>query len=191
MTASFARTRKMSSFGSLAHSGHGRVPHLPSPCIHCPHGHFGLSLDHTPTHRDILPFQNLLLRQDEAGSANEIVVKISLCQLVMEGLEINYWAPQKNLVKGCRETLDCYCVSCKLLSASKADALLFVNILVSGIFHGRFAQRLGVNKPCLQIVRRLLWKQTTTHSIRNKNAMFEQQPLFQFKGPSQYIKNMK
>ena len=53
-----------------------------------------------------------------------------------------YWAPQKNLVKG----LDCYCVSCELLSAYIADALLFVNILVLGIFHGRFAQRLAVNK---------------------------------------------
>ena len=60
-----------------------------------------------------------------------------------------YWASQKNLVKGCRQTLDCYCVSCELLSASIADALLFVDILVSGIFHGHFAQRLAVNKPCL------------------------------------------
>ena len=50
---------------------------------------------------------------------------------------------------------------------------LFVNILVSGIFHGRFAQRLAVNKPCLQIIRCLLWKQTTTHSIRNNNPMFD------------------
>ena len=57
-----------------------------------------------------------------------------------------YWAVQKDLVKGCRETLDCYCVSCELLSASIADTLLFVNILVSGIFHERFAQRLAVNK---------------------------------------------
>ena len=38
--------------------------------------------------------------------------------------EPKYW------VKGCRQTLDCYCVSCELLSASIADALLFVNILV-------------------------------------------------------------
>ena len=69
--------------------------------------------------------------------------------------------------------MDCYCVSCELLSASIADALLFVNILVSGIFHGCFAQQLAVNKPCLQIVRHLLWKQTKTHSIRNKNSMFD------------------
>ena len=34
-----------------------------------------------------------------------------------------YWADQKNLVKGCPQTLDCYCVSCELLSASIADAL--------------------------------------------------------------------
>ena len=64
-----------------------------------------------------------------------------------------YWAPQKNLVKGCRQTVDCYCACCELLSASTAGALLFVNILVSGIFHGCFAQRLAVNKPCLQIIR--------------------------------------
>ena len=84
-----------------------------------------------------------------------------------------FWADQKNLVKGFRQTLDCYCVSCELLSASIADALLFVNILVSGIFHGCFAQRLAVNKPCLQIIGCLLWKQTTTHSLRNKNPMFD------------------
>ena len=44
--------------------------------------------------------------------------------------DLKYWADQKNLVKGCRQTLDCYCVSCELLSACIADALLFVNILV-------------------------------------------------------------
>ena len=54
-----------------------------------------------------------------------------------------YWADQKNLVKGCRETLDCYCVSRELLSASIEDALLFVKILESGRFHGRFAQGLA------------------------------------------------
>ena len=48
------------------------------------------------------------------------------------------------------QTLDCYCVCCELLSASKADALLFINILVSGKFHGHFTQRLAVNKPSLQ-----------------------------------------
>ena len=45
------------------------------------------------------------------------------------GESTTYWAPQKNLVKGCRETLDCYCVSCELLSASIAEALLFVNMV--------------------------------------------------------------
>ena len=83
------------------------------------------------------------------------------------------------------QTLHCYCVCCELLSASIADALLFVNILVSGIFQGRFAQWLAVNKPCLQILRRLFWKQTTTHSIRNNNPMFDQQPLTLFFCPSQ------
>ena len=41
-----------------------------------------------------------------------------------------YWADRNNLVKGCRETLDCYCVSCELLSASVADALWFVNMVL-------------------------------------------------------------
>ena len=76
--------------------------------------------------------------------------------------------------------MDCYYVSCELLSASISDALLFVNSLVFGIFHGRFAQRLAVNKPCLQIIRRLLWKQTTTHSIRNNNPMFDGNLLLNF-----------
>ena len=40
-----------------------------------------------------------------------------------------YWADRKNLVKGCPETLDCYCVSCELLSASIADTLGFVNMV--------------------------------------------------------------
>ena len=59
--------------------------------------------------------------------------------------------------------------------------------LVSGIFHGHFAQRLAVNKPCLQIVRRLLWKQTTTHSIRNNNPIFDrEEPLVKQIRPTVY-----
>ena len=59
--------------------------------------------------------------------------------------------------------------------------------LVSGIFHGDFAQRLAVNKPCLQIVRRLLWKQTTTHSIRNNNPIFDrEEPLVKQIRPTVY-----
>ena len=54
---------------------------------------------------------------------------------------------KRKVSKVAGQTLDCYCVCCELLSASIADALLFVNILVSGIFHGRFAQQLAVNKP--------------------------------------------
>ena len=82
-------------------------------------------------------------------------------------------SPKKIELEVAGQTLDCYCVCCELLSASIADALLFVNILVSGIFHGCFAQQLAVNKPCLQIVRHLLWKQTTTQSIRNNNPIFD------------------
>ena len=65
-----------------------------------------------------------------------------------------------------------------------------VNILVSGIFHGHFAQRLAVNKPCLQIVRCLLWKQTTTHSIRNNNPIFDrEEPLVKQIRPTVYWTN--
>ena len=71
-----------------------------------------------------------------------------------------YWAVQKDLVKGCRETLDCCCVSCELLSASIGDTLLFVNILVSGIFHGRFPQRLAVNKLRFHSRRLMICKQS-------------------------------
>ena len=123
-----------------------------------------------------------------------------MSKVILQWNKAMYWAVQKNLVKGCWQILDWYCISWELLSASIADTLPFVNILVSGIFHARFAQRLEVNKPvpdkhwwmvclpliteqnaheicltqeCLQIVRRLLWKQTTTHSLRNNNPMFD------------------
>ena len=66
--------------------------------------------------------------------------------ILVPSVESIYWAGQLKEGKGCCQTLDCYCVSCELLSASIADALLFVNNLVSGIFQGRFAQRLAVNK---------------------------------------------
>ena len=93
---------------------------------------------------------------------------------------------KRKVSKVAGQSLDCYCVCSELLSASIADALLFVNILVSGIFHGHFAQRLAVNKPCLQIIRCLLWKQTTTHSIRNNNPMFDRQPPTQFFWATKY-----
>ena len=48
--------------------------------------------------------------------------------------------PKKIELEVAGQTLDCYCVCCELLCASKADALLFVNILVSSKFHGHFAQ---------------------------------------------------
>ena len=40
---------------------------------------------------------------------------------------------------------------------------------------------------CLQIVRHPLWKQTTTHCIRNNNPMIDQEPLTLFFCPSQYF----
>ena len=42
-------------------------------------------------------------------------------------------------------------------------------------------------KQCLQIIIRLLWKQTTTHSIRNNNSMFDRQPPTQFFWATKYI----
>ena len=83
-----------------------------------------------------------------------------------------YWAVQKNLVKGCRQTLDCYCVSCELLSASIADALWFVNMVCLPLIAERNAHEICLTQECLQIVRHLLWKRTTTHSLRNNNPMF-------------------
>ena len=49
------------------------------------------------------------------------------------------------------------------------------------------AHEICLTQECLQIERRLLWKQTTTHSIRNNNPMFDQQPLPRFNCTSQYI----
>ena len=47
---------------------------------------------------------------------------------------------KRKVSKVAGQTLDCYCVCCEL-SASIADALLFVNILVSSIFHWCFTQQ--------------------------------------------------
>ena len=84
-----------------------------------------------------------------------------------------YWAVQKNLVKGCRQTLDRYCVSCVLLlSASIADGLWFVNMVCLPLIANQNAHEICLTQECLQIVRRLPWKQTT-HSLRNSNPMFD------------------
>ena len=130
-----------------------------------------LQRDSIPLKVKTQTFVNVTWKAEKATQRREAALCLTFCDPLLSFL--SYWAPQKNLVKGCRETLDCCCVSCELLSASKADALLFVNILVSGKFHGRYAQRLAVNKPCLQIIGRLLWKQTTTHSLHNNNPMFD------------------
>ena len=83
-----------------------------------------------------------------------------------------YWAVQKNLVKGCRETLHCCFVSCELFSVSIADASCFVNMVCLLLIAERNAHEICLTQECLQIVRCLLWKQTTTHSLRNNNPMF-------------------
>ena len=70
-------------------------------------------------------------------------------------------------------TLGCYCVSCELLPASTADALWFVNMVCLPLIVVQNAHEICLTQECLQIVRRLLWKQTTTHSLRNNNPMFD------------------
>ena len=71
------------------------------------------------------------------------------------------------------QTLDCYCVCCELLSASIADALWFVNMVCLPLIAEQNAHEICLTQECLQIVRRLLWKRTTTHSLRNNNPMFD------------------
>ena len=83
---------------------------------------------------------------------------------------------KRKVSKVAGQTLDCYCVCCKLLSASKTDALQFVNMVCLPLIAEQNAHEKCLTQECLQKVRRLFWKQTT-HSIRNNNPMFDQQPL--------------
>ena len=71
------------------------------------------------------------------------------------------------------QSLDCYCVCSELLSASIADALLFVNMVCLPLIAEQNGHEICPTQECLQIIRRLLWKQTTTHSLRNNNPMFD------------------
>ena len=103
-------------------------------------------------------------------SVNKVPAQIKVSDISQAKI---YWAVQKNLVKGCRQTLDCYCVSCELLSASIADALWFVNMVCLPLIAEQNAHEICLTQECLQIVRRLLWKQTTTHNLRNNNPMFD------------------
>ena len=82
-----------------------------------------------------------------------------------------YWAGQLKEGKGCRQTLDCYCVSYELLSAS--IALWFVYMVCLPLIAERNTHEICLTQECLQIVRHLLWKQTTSHSLRNNNPMFD------------------
>ena len=61
----------------------------------------------------------------------------------------------------------------RLLSTSIADALWFVNIVCLPLIAERNAHEICLTQECLQIVRHLLWKQTTIHSLRNNNPMFD------------------
>ena len=82
-------------------------------------------------------------------------------------------SPKKIELEVAGQTLDCYSALCELLSASKADALQFVNMVCLPLIAEQNAHKIFLTQQCLQIVRRLLWKQTTTHSIRNNNPMFD------------------
>ena len=79
---------------------------------------------------------------------------------------------KRKVSKVAGQTLDCYCVCCELLSASIADVLWFVNIVCLPLITEQNAHEICLTLECFQIVRRLLWKQTTTLSLRNINPMF-------------------
>ena len=86
-----------------------------------------------------------------------------------------YWAGQKNLVKGCRQTLDCYCVCCELLSASKADALRFVNMVCLPQIAERNAHEICLTQENIQhckhsCVRHISW--AFCSAISGKQTMF-------------------
>ena len=49
----------------------------------------------------------------------------------------------------------------------------FVNMVCLPLIAERNAHEICLTQECLQIVRHLLWKQTTTHSLRNNNPMFD------------------
>ena len=83
----------------------------------------------------------------------------------------NTSSPKKIELEVAGQTLDCYCICCELLSASKADALQFVNMVCLPLIAEQNAHEICLTQECLQIIRRLIWKQTTD-SLRNSNAMF-------------------
>ena len=78
---------------------------------------------------------------------------------------------KRKVSKAAGQTLDSYCVCRELLSASIADVLWFVNIVCLPLIAEQKAHEICLTQECLQIIRRLIWKQTTD-SLRNSNAMF-------------------
>ena len=74
----------------------------------------------------------------------------------------------KRLQRLLSKTLDQYCVCCELLSASIADAFQFVNMVCLPQIAEQNTHGICLTQECLQIVRRLLWKQKTTHSLRTQ-----------------------
>ena len=61
----------------------------------------------------------------------------------------------KRLQRLLSKTLDQYCVSCELLSASIADTLWFVNMVCLLLIAEQNAHEICLTQECLQIVRRL------------------------------------
>ena len=135
-------------------------------------------------------FSEIKLRRTQGMAMAGRFSAFSATSSTQELHSVIYWADRKNLVKGCRETLDYYCVSCELLSASIADALWFVNMVCLPLITEQNAHEICLTQECLQIVRRLLWSQTTTLSLRNINPMFEGSNLCVnfFGSPSIYLK---
>ena len=85
---------------------------------------------------DLTPLLELQIHSAISGYVHEHKTKII------------YWAVQKNLVKGCRQTLDYYCVSCELLSASIADALWFVNMVCLPLIAERNTHEICLTQEC-------------------------------------------
>ena len=73
------------------------------------------------------------------------------------------------------QILDCYCVCCELLSASKADALQFVNMVCLPLIAERNAHEICLTQECLQCwmfscVRHISW--AFRSAISGKQTMF-------------------
>ena len=84
-------------------------------------------------------------------------------------------SPKKIELEVAGQTLDCYCVCCELLSASKADALRFVNMVCLPLIAEQNAHEICLTQECLQCwmfscVRHISW--AFRSAISGKQTMF-------------------